>query len=99
MPATARNAIKKPYNIYLVCDDISQFDSKFIEDLNQTNCNIIPIRPEDCESIKKNRALKGVISVPDLSVGCGFKLLDSLREFLGRNIPLMVFAPLETNAV
>lgn len=86
------NPNKKPYTIYLVCDDISQFDSKFVSELGES-CNIIPVKPQEAGSIKKNRALRGVISVPELSVGCGFKLLSGLREILGRNTPLMVFVP------
>lgn len=95
MPTSSATSPKKPYNIYLVCDDIAQFEEKFLRDLSFSNCNIIQIAPNEAPSIKKNRALKAIISVPELSTGCGFRFLSSLRKILGSNIPMMVFAPVE----
>lgn len=90
------SSTKKPYNIYLICDDLTQFDQKFLNDLSLSNCNVIPVSPNDApSSIKKNRALKAVISVPEISTGCGFRFLSSLRKILGNNVPMMVFAPVE----
>lgn len=85
---------EQPFDVFLVCDDIHQFDQKYVKDLTAYNCNLFQVTPEHATEIQKTRKLRAIISVPELNCGNGFALLDSLRATVGKNTPLMVFSPL-----
>lgn len=85
---------EQPFDVFLVCDALEQFDQKYVQDLTAYNCNLYQVTPEHATEIKKTRKLRAIISVPELKNGNGFELLDSLRETVGKNTPLMVFSPL-----
>lgn len=84
---------EQPFDVFLVCDEIGQFDQKYVHDLTAYNCNLYQVTPEHAKEIKKTRKLRAIISVPELKCGDGYGLLNSLREVVGKNTPLMVFAP------
>jgi hypothetical protein len=86
---------EQPFDVFLVCDNISQFDQKYVQDLTGYNCNLFQVAPEAAKDIKKTRKLRAIISVPELKEGNGFELLNSLREVVGKNTPLMVFSTAE----
>lgn len=85
---------EQPFDVFLVCDNINQFDAKYVQDLTSYNCNLFQVAPEAAKEIEKTRKLRAIISVPELKCGNGFELLDSLRATVGKNTPLMVFSPL-----
>ena len=85
---------EQPFDVFLVCDEIGQFDQKYVQDLTAYNCNLYHVTPEHAKEIKKTRKLRAIISVPELKCGNGFELLSSLQETVGKNTPLMVFSPL-----
>ena len=86
---------EQPFDVFLVCDDLNQFDAKYVKDLTAYNCNLFQVTPEHAKEIEKTRKLRAIISVPELSCCDGYALLNSLRETVGKNTPLMVFAPAE----
>ena len=98
IPQTAQRLFpdrgEQPFDVFLVCDDINQFDQTYIKDIATYNCNIFQVTPEHANEIKKTRKLRGIISVPELKCGNGFQFLNSLREVVGKNTPLVVFSPL-----
>jgi hypothetical protein len=83
---------EQPFDVILVCDEIGQFDQKYVQDLTAYNCNLYQVKPEHAKKIKKTRKLRAIVSVPELKCGNGFELLASLRETIGKNTPLMVFS-------
>ena len=85
---------EQPFDLFLVCDNITQFDQAYIKDITNYNCNLFQVAPEHATEIKKTRKLRGIISVPELKCGDGFELLNNLREIVGKNTPLVVYSPL-----
>ena len=85
---------EQPFDVFLVCDELKQFDQGYVKDLTAYNCNLFQVAPEHAREIKKTRKLRAIISVPELNSGTGLELLGSLRESIGKNTPLMVFSPL-----
>ena len=85
-------AAEQPFDVFFVCDTLSQFDEKYLRDMSKYNCNLYHVLPEKAERIEKNRKLRAIISVPELKCGNGFALLDGLRTHIGKNTPLMIYS-------
>lgn len=85
----------QPFDVFLVSDELAQFNPRYVEDLTAYSCNLYHVTPEHAVEITKTRRLRAIVSVPDLKSGNGFELLDGLRANVGKNTPLMVFSPAE----